>query len=129
MKKSLFWLLDSTTTSKSKWKKKRKGKAIDRIRKRMKEDIYAGKTKMSHNTEWQMGKETIYWKVWKWCHKRCHENQITYVEHKMQLQKKNESNITCHLCRTEDTTQHIMVCHEGNNTYNLLDENEKDWKK
>ena len=43
--------------------------------------------------------------------------------------KKNESNITCHLCRTEDTTQHIMVCHEGNNTYNLLDENEKDWKK
>ena len=50
----------------------------------------------------------------------------------MQLQKKNkknESNITCHLCRTEDTTQHIMVCHEGNNTYNLLDENEKDWKK
>ena len=43
--------------------------------------------------------------------------------------KKNESNITCHLCRTEDTTQHIMVCQEGNNTYNLLDENEKDWKK
>ena len=31
--------------------------------------------------------------------------------------------------REEDTTKHIMVFHEGNNTYNLLDENEKDWEK
>ena len=30
---------DVTSTSKSKWKKKVKGKAIDRIRKRMKEDM------------------------------------------------------------------------------------------
>ena len=44
--------------------------------------------------------------------------------------KRNESDTTCPLCKTEeDTTEHIMVCQEGNNTYNLLDENEKDWEK
>ena len=42
--------------------------------------------------------------------------------------KRNESN-TCHLCRTEDTTDHIMVCQEGNNTYTLMDENEEDCEK
>ena len=35
----------------------------------------------------------------------------------------------CPLCKTDDMTEHIMVCQEGNNMYNLLDENEKDWEK
>ena len=44
--------------------------------------------------------------------------------------KRNESDTTCPLCKTEeDTTEHIMVCQEGNNLYNLLDENEKDCGK
>ena len=44
--------------------------------------------------------------------------------------KRNESDTACPLCKTgEDTTEHIMVCQEGNNTYNSLDENEKDWDK
>ena len=44
--------------------------------------------------------------------------------------KRNESHTTCPLCKTEEgTTEHIMVCQEGNNTYNLLEENEKDWEK
>ena len=39
-------------------------------------------------------------------------------------------NQTQHVPRTEeDTTEHIMVCQERNNTYDLLDENEKDWEK
>ena len=30
--------------------------------------------------------------------------------------KRNESDTTCPLCKTEeDTTEHIMVCKEGNN--------------
>ena len=41
--------------------------------------------------------------------------------------KRNEGDSTCPLYRTEeDTTEHIMVCQGGNNTYNLLDKNEKD---
>ena len=41
--------------------------------------------------------------------------------------KRNELDTTCPLYKTEeDTTEHIMICQEGNNTYNLLDENEKD---
>ena len=44
--------------------------------------------------------------------------------------KRNESDTACPLCKTEeDTTEHIMVCQEGNNAYNSLDENEKDWDK
>ena len=40
--------------------------------------------------------------------------------------KRNKSDITCPLFRTEeDTTENITVCQEGNNIYNLLDENEK----
>ena len=31
--------------------------------------------------------------------------------------------------KQEDTTEHIMIFQEGNNMYNLLDENEKDWQK
>ena len=41
--------------------------------------------------------------------------------------KRNESDTIFPLCKTEeDNTEHIMVCQEGNNMYNLLDENEKD---
>ena len=48
----------------------------------------------------------------------------------MQLQKKWISDTTFPLCKTDkDTTEHIMVCQEGNNMHNLLDENEKDWEK
>ena len=44
--------------------------------------------------------------------------------------KRNESDTACPLCKTEeDTTEHIMVCQEGNNMYNSLDEKEKDWDK
>ena len=44
--------------------------------------------------------------------------------------KRNESDTTCPLCKTEeDTTEHIMVCQEENYTYNLFDENEKGWEK
>ena len=45
---------DITSTSKSKWKKKVKGNAIDRIRKRMKEDIHE-KTKCCtiKNDKWE----------------------------------------------------------------------------
>ena len=44
--------------------------------------------------------------------------------------KRNESDTTCPLCKTEeDMTEHIMVCQKGNNTYNLLDKNEKDGEK
>ena len=35
--------------------------------------------------------------------------------------KRNELDTTSRLCRTEDTTEHIMVCQERNNTYNLLE--------
>lgn len=41
--------------------------------------------------------------------------------------KRNESNTTCPLCRTEeDTAEQIMACQEGKNIHNLLHENEKD---
>ena len=44
--------------------------------------------------------------------------------------KRNESGTACPLCKTEEgNAEHIMVCQEGNNMYNLLHENEKDWKK
>ena len=44
--------------------------------------------------------------------------------------KRNESDTTCPLCKTEEENiEDIMVCQEGNNMYNLLDENEKDWEK
>ena len=44
--------------------------------------------------------------------------------------KRNELDTTCPLCKKEeDTTERIMICQKGNDTYNLLDENEKDWEK
>ena len=101
----------------------------NRQNKKKNERRYAGKNKMLHTTEWQVGKETIY--------QKCESNTIIDVM-KIRLYmwntkcnyKRNESDTTCPLCKTEeDTTEHIMVCQEGNNLYNLLDENEKDWGK
>ena len=115
---------DVISTSKSKWKKKVKGKAVDRIRKRTKEDM-TGKTKgrTMQNYKWER-KQYI---------KKCGSITIKDVI-KIRLHiwktKRSESYKTCPLCRTEeDNTEHIMVCQEGNNTDNLLDENEKDWQK
>ena len=111
----------------SKWKKKVKGKATDKIRKRMKEDMQE-KNKMFHNTEWYLGKETI--------HQKRESNTIKDIM-KIILHiwntkcncKRNESDKTCPLCITEeDTTEQIMVC-QKQNTYNLLDENENNWEK
>ena len=43
---------------------------------------------------------------------------------------RNESGSTYLLRRAEeDATENIMICQEGNNAYNLLHENEKDWGK
>ena len=108
--------------------KKVKGKAIDRIRKRMKEDMQEKiKCRTLQNDKWER-KQYI---------KKCESNTIKDVI-KIRLHmcntkcnyKRNEIDTTCPLCKTEeDTTEHIMACEEGNNTYNLLDENEKDWEK
>ena len=109
---------DVTSTSKSKWKKKKvKGKAIDRIRKRMKEGMQE-KTKCCTlwNDKWERNisksvkvisiKDVINIRLHMW------NTECNYT--------------TCPLCKTEeDTTELIMVYQEGNNTYNLLDENEK----
>ena len=109
-------------------KKKVKGKAIDRIRKRMKEDMQEKtKCRTLQNDKWER-KQYI---------KKCESNTIKDVI-KIRIHmwntkcnyKRNELDTTCPLCKTEeDTTEHIMACEEGNNTYNLLDENEKDWEK
>ena len=119
---------DVTSTSKSNCKKKVKGKAIDRIRKRMKEDMQEKtKCRTVRNDKWER-KQYI---------KKCESNTIKDVI-KIRIHmwntkcnyKRNELDTTCPLCKTEeDTTEHIMACEEGNNTYNLLDENEKDWEK
>ena len=109
-------------------KKTIKEKAIDRMQKRMKEDMQE-KTKCRElrNDKWER-KQYI---------KKCESNTIKDVI-KVRLNmwntkckyKRNELDKTCPLCKTEnDTTEHIMVCQEGNNTYNLLDENEKEWEK
>ena len=35
--------------------------------------------------------------------------------------KRNESDTTCPICRTEEgNTEHIIVCQVGNNTYNSI---------
>ena len=84
----------------------KKVKAIDRIRKLMKEDMQEKpKCRTIQNDKW---------------------------ERKQYIKKyeSNESDTTCPFFRTEeDTTENIMVCQEGNDTYNLLDENEMDWEK
>ena len=98
-------------------KKKVKGKAIDRIRKRMKEGRQE-KTKCCTlwNDKWERNisksvkvisiKDVINIRLHMW------NTECNYT--------------TCPLCKTEeDTTELIMVYQEGNNTYNLLDENEK----
>lgn len=55
---------DVTSPNKSKWENKVKGKAIDRIKKND-ERRYAGKKKLLHKTEWQLGKETVHQNAWK----------------------------------------------------------------
>ena len=69
--------------------------------------------------------------------KKCESNIIKHVI-KIRLPmwntkcnyKRNQSDTTCPLCKTEeDNIVDIMVCQEGNNTYNLLDKNEKNWEK
>ena len=68
--------------------------------------------------------------------KKCESNTIKGVIkirlHKQNTKynyKKNESDTTCPLCKTENITEHIMVCQEGNNIYNLLDEMKRTGKK
>ena len=80
---------------------------------------------MLHNTERQMGKETIHQKVESNTIKDVMKIRLHMGNAKCNC-KRNESDTTWPLCRTEgDTTEHIIVCQEGDNTYNLLDENEK----
>ena len=107
--------------------KKVKGKAIDKIRKRIKEDMQ-GKTKYRtlRNDKWER-KQYI---------KKCKSNTIKdLISIRLHMWKtkcnvKNESDTTCLLCKTEENTpEDIMVCQERSHTYNLLDENEKDWEK
>ena len=108
--------------------KKVKGKAIDRIRKRMKEEMQEKtKCRTLRNDNWER-KQYI---------KKCESNTIKDVI-KIRLHmwntkcndKRNESETTSLLCKAEeDTTEHTVVCQEGNNIYNLLDENEKNWEK
>ena len=44
--------------------------------------------------------------------------------------KRNESDTACYLCRKEkSTTEHVMVCHERHNAYNIFNKNENDWEK
>ena len=105
-------------------KKKVKGKAIDRIRKRMKEDMQEKtKCRTVRNDKWER-KQYI---------KKCESNTIKIRLHMWNTKcnhKRNESGTACPLCKTEEgNAEHIMVCQEGNNMYNLLHENEKDWKK
>ena len=45
--------------------KKKSKRENNRNDKKKNQQGYAGKNKMSHNTEWQMGKKTIYQKTWK----------------------------------------------------------------
>ena len=110
---------DVTSTSKM--------KAIDRIRKRMKEDMQEKKCCTLRNDKWER-KQYI---------KKCESNTIKDVI-KIRLHmwntkcnhKRNESGTACPLCKTEeDNAEHIMVCQEGNNSHNLLHETEKDWEK
>ena len=73
----------------------------------------------------------------KQCIRKCERNTINDVT-KIRLHmwntkynyQRNDLDATCPPCRTEeDTTEHIMVCQEGNNTCDLLDENKRDWGK
>ena len=105
--------------------KKEKGKAIDKIIKRTEEYIQE-KTKCHtlRNGKWER-KRYI-----KKCESKTIKDVIKIRLHMCNTKcnyERNESDTTYPLCKTEeDTTDHIMVCQEGNNTYNLLDENQKD---
>ena len=94
--------------------KKAKGKAIDRIRKRMKEDMREKtKCRLLRNDRWER-KQYI-----KKCDSDTVKDAIKIRLHMWNTKcnyKRNESDTTCPLCKTEeDTTEHIMVCKEGNN--------------
>ena len=94
----------------------KKGKrGSNRQNKKKNERRYAGKNKMLHTTECKWERKQYNKKCESNFYKRCHKNQITYVEHRMQL----------HNMSPLQNTELIMVDQEGNNTYNLLDENEK----
>ena len=86
------------------------------------------KNEMLHNTEWQMGKEIIHQK--RWSNTQRMSSRSDYIICGTECNyKRYESETTYPLCRTEeDTTEHIMVYQEGSNTYNLLNENKKDWE-
>ena len=44
--------------------------------------------------------------------------------------KVNESDTACpFFCTEEDTIGHMIVCQEGNNTYDIVNKNEKEWGK
>ena len=108
--------------------KKAQGKAIDRIRKRMKEDMQE-KTKCStlRNDRWER-KQDI-----KKCESDTKKDVIKIRLHMWNTKcnsKRIKSDTTCPLCKIEEgTKEHIMVCQEGNNMRNLLDESEEDWEK
>ena len=94
--------------------KKVKGKAIDRIRKRMKEDMQEKtKCRLLRNDRWERKQYT------KKCDSDTIKDAIKIRLHMWNTKcnyKTNESDTTCPLCKTEeDTTEHIMVCKEGNN--------------
>ena len=69
--------------------------------------------------------------------KKCESNTIKdvikirlHIWNTKSNNKRNESDTTCTLCNTEEnTTEHIMIYQEGNNTHNLLDKNKKDQEK
>ena len=107
--------------------KKDKRESNRQNKKRMKEDMQE-KTKCQIRNDKCNRKQYI---------RKCESNTIKDVI-KIRLHvwntkcnyKRNESDTIFPLCKTEeDNTEHIMVCQEGNNMYNLLDENEKDWEK
>ena len=94
--------------------------------KKTNERRYAEKNKMSHGMDEKWERKQYI--------KKCESNTIKDVI-KIRLHmwntksnnKRNESDTTCTLCNTEEnTTEHIMIYQEGNNTYNLLNKNKKD---
>ena len=76
--------------------------------KKMNERKYIGKNKMSGNTEWQIGKETMYQKVRSNTIKDVIKIRLHMWKAKCSY-KRNESDTTCPLCRTKaDNTMIIQ---------------------
>ena len=98
----------------------KKGKrGSNRQNKKKNERRYAGKNKMLHTTEckWERKQYTKSVKV---------ISIKDVIKIRLHMWNTECNYTTCPLCKTEeDTTELIMVDQEGNNTYNLLDENEK----